>query len=104
MDYRNFLYIFFFLFGFFSIAQNFPGGVTGAEVWFVVDHNMMANDQFLNYSQSNIIKELNNCGNIDKDYINFNEAIATDKLCLSYIASLENSIARNVFFVGVPKN
>lgn len=94
-----YLFILSLLFSFNGVAQHFPGGVTGADVWYIVDHQAMGSNYFENYSESSIIR-LSNCGNIDKALFNFNESIKSDKLCIKYTAPLESSTGRNMFFVG----
>lgn len=91
-----------FLLSLFSInAQNFPGGVTGAEVWYMGNWDDIPNAEFLNSAQTDIL--ITKCGErYDKDLFNFNPSIISDKLCIMYTAALENSTGRNIFFVGEP--
>lgn len=90
-----------FLLLFFSIqAQtHFPGGVSGAEAWYIVDFQNLGQNEFPNHSMEHIkIKACNNPGS--EIMFNFNPAINTQGLCLTYNAHLENNTSRNVFFVG----
>tara|TARA_B100001063_G_scaffold217245_1_gene219645 strand:+ start:101283 stop:103910 length:2628 start_codon:yes stop_codon:yes gene_type:complete len=86
----------------FSYAQNYPGGVTGAEVWYIGNWDDMGSNEFINSAQTDI--KINKCGEfeIEKSLFNFNPSIFTDKLCLEYMSPLENTTGRNVFFVGEP--
>jgi hypothetical protein len=87
-----------------SHAQDhFPGGVDGAEVWFIADHGNLSSGIFPNISEPYIrlIPCVPNIG--QKDLFNFNHSIASSGLCLTYNAPLENATSRNVFFVGEPK-
>lgn len=82
-------------------SQNFPGGVTGSEVWYVAVADDLDNDHLENYSLTDI--EFNLCEeDFEQGLINFNPAILTENLCLKYRAPLENSTGRNIFFVGEP--
>lgn len=82
-------------------AQTFPGGVTGTEVWYISNWEHIGANTFSNYSATDI--EIRNCSeDYDKHLFNFNPSILTEKLCLNYIAPLENSTGRNIFFVGEP--
>ncbi len=84
------------------IAQDkFPGGVPGAEAWYIADHQGISDNVFANHGDSSI--QINSCGDVSADLMNFNHAIRAEKLCLTYNASLENSTSRNTFFVGLPK-
>lgn len=96
-------YISLFLFIFYNLqAQKFPGGVTGAEVWYIANKEDISNQVFQNFSQTNI--PIDYCNPYFGDaLLNFNSAIGVDKLCLFYNANLENTTSRNIFFVGKPK-
>src|SRR5690606_15510942 len=98
----TFLFLLSFIFFHTSInAQNFPGGVTGAEVWYMGDWEDINNVVFLNSAQTDI--KINKCGEYyEKGLFNFNPSIFSEKLCIEYIAPLENTTGRNVFFVGEP--
>ena len=84
-----------------SIAQNYPGGVTGAEVWYIVNEDDVENHIFSNSAQTGI--PLFQCESFNTSLFNFNPSIYGN-ICLSYNGSLENSTGRNVFFVGEPIN
>lgn len=93
-----------FLASFFIQAQNFPGGVTGSEVWYIADSTDITEGHFENHS---FPITLNACmpepeSGFDYVLFNFNPSLYTDNLCLSYTTSLENDIARNIFFVSEP--
>lgn len=80
---------------------HFPGGVFGAEAWYIVNHEDMNQDIYLNSSQEHI--NIISCGEgFEEALFNFNPSIRTDKLCLMYRSALENSVSRNIFFVGEP--
>lgn len=81
-------------------AQNYPGGVTGAEVWYMGDWEGIENGEFANSAQTDI--KITKCGEAKKNLFNFNASIISEKLCLQYMAPLENTTGRNVFFVGEP--
>lgn len=82
-------------------AQNFPGGVIGAEVWYAVNWQDSEVEIWPNKAIGNI--ELKKCSAVDKSLFNFNASFSVETLCVSYMASLENTTGRNVFFVGEPK-
>ncbi|MGG5487850.1 T9SS type A sorting domain-containing protein [Gaetbulibacter sp. PBL-D1] len=86
---------------YFINAQNQPGGVPGAEVWYISNWDNIENGVFPNSAQTDIT--INKCGETEKSLFNFNPSIFVEKLCLEYIASLENTTGRNVFFVGEPE-
>ena len=81
-------------------TPKFPGGVLGAEMWYICDY---ANPSLgANHAQNNIV--IKPCGSdYDKALLNFNPAINSAELCLKYRASIENSVSRDVFFVGKPR-
>lgn len=83
-------------------TPKFPGGVLGAEMWYICDHDDLSQEIFTNHAQNNI--RLSPCGSqYGKDLLNFNHAINSGELCLQYRASIENFISRDIFFVGKPK-
>lgn len=85
-----------------NAQQIYPGGVPGAEVWYSANPQDMANNLFTNMGNPNILIE--SCaGELSATYFNFNYSFGTAGLCLKYSAPLENTMARNVFFVGEPK-
>jgi len=89
------------LFSFISVtAQHYPGGVTGAEVWYIADWEDSSNGVYKNSAQSSI--SINKCSEPDKDLFNFNPSLFSETICLEYFASLENTTGRNAFFVGEP--
>jgi len=81
-------------------AQQFPGGVTAAEVWYQANWDDINNNSYPNDAQNNIL--IKNSGEADTALFNFNAAVNTENLCLRYKAPLENTTGRNVFFVGEP--
>lgn len=91
-----------FLFSFFSInSQNYPGGVTGAEVWYQGNWEDISQAEFFNSAQTDIL--IYKCGEqYEKNLFNYNPSIFTEKLCLKYTTSLENFTGRNMFFVSEP--
>ena len=82
-----------------SIAQNYPGGVTGAEVWYIVNEEDLSNNVYTNYAQEPIT--ISPCGVFETTLFNFNPSL-DGKICLKYNAPIENSTGRNMFYVGEP--
>ncbi|PZD76356.1 hypothetical protein, partial [Mesonia sp. K7] len=81
-------------------AQTYPGGVTGAEVWYKADSLDITNNQYLNFAETEIT--LNDCGDHQPSLYNFNPSIhAEDQLCLIYRVPIENVSERDIFFVGL---
>lgn len=105
-------YISFLLFLFISFNTNaqippkLPGGVSGAEVWYIADHADLDLEQFKNDGTEPIEISSCNTSNLNNGLFNFNHSIdvggpdADNQLCLKYNAALENTISRNVFFVA----
>ncbi len=82
-------------------AQNFPGGVTGAEVWYIGDWDDVDTGVYENSAQTDIaITPIE--GTHEKDLFNFNPSIYSKEGIITYVAPLENATGRNVFFVGEP--
>lgn len=81
-----------------SYSQNFPGGVTGAEVWYKPD----SSGNFSDYSGN--FHELIPCGNTLTDSLfNFNPSLYNDtELCLSYIDEIDGDNNYSVFMVSEP--
>jgi hypothetical protein len=99
----------FWFFIFFSLcsinSQNYPGGVTGAEVWYIADWRFIEDDLYPNQADTDII--ISNCSRTEyvNGLLNFNFAIQALKeeskyLCLEYDAPLENTTTRNIFFTS----
>jgi hypothetical protein len=86
-----------------SAQQYFPGGVSGAETWYIANYQELDLGLYPNkgYPYINILSCTPDYG---KTLVNFNHSIGTDKLCLTYNAPLEISTSRNIFFVGEPTN
>jgi len=82
---------------------HFPGGVAGAETWYMVKHSDFDQQLFVNSSTDYITITSCNAAIGSKSLFNFNHSIAATQLCLKYNAALENTTSRNVFFVGEPK-
>src|SRR5690554_2184723 len=107
MKYKNTYYIFWILlFPFIVLGQNFPGGVYGAEVWYISDASDIENGHFENHASGDI--DLTACdflppnGHSDLGYLNFNPAIDSETACFQYRAPLERSSDKNFFLVGEP--
>ncbi len=85
-----------------SFSQDyFPGGVSGAESWYIVHHQEIEIPYFKNHSAAHIkIEHCYNEFHPENTLYNFNHSMRVDKMCLYYIAPLENTTSRNVFFVG----
>ncbi|AXG74260.1 T9SS C-terminal target domain-containing protein [Flavobacterium arcticum] len=82
----------------------FPGGVAGAEMWYMVNHDHLATSLFKNHSTDYNYIILKTCMQDQQNSLfNFNPSLTTTQLCLFYKAPLENTTARNIFFVGEPK-
>ena len=93
--------IFCFIFSISFSQDYFPGGVSGAESWYIVNHQEIEIPYFKNHSAAHI--EIKHCYNEfihEKTLFNFNHSMRIDEMCLYYIAPLENTTSRNVFFVG----
>lgn len=91
-----------------SYSQNqryFPGGVPGAEVWYVADYADLALSPPIYRNNSYDYIKIQECqGHVASNGLfNFNHSIFADNLCLTYNAPLDNTTSRNVFFVGEPK-
>jgi hypothetical protein len=97
---KSFVFLCFLLTFFSNNAQNYPGGVTGSEVWYIADWKDINIGEFKNSAQTNVL--LDKCGEVETHLFNFNPSIFSDKLCLFYPTPLENSTGRNMFFVGEP--
>lgn len=82
-------------------SQNYPGGVTNVEMWYKAKWEHLYNQDFPNSSQNTI--KLENCGSLKENLFNFNYSFYGNKLCFSYKTPLENSIGRDLFFVGEPE-
>ncbi|MDT0294910.1 T9SS type A sorting domain-containing protein [Mesonia ostreae] len=81
-------------------AQHFPGGVTGAEVWYKTTHEDLDNNIFIDYSGNEV--RISDCNSFNSDLFNFNPSIRAEKLCLFYNDRLENVNAHNLFVVSEP--
>ncbi|WP_159802446.1 hypothetical protein [Flavobacterium sp. MK4S-17] len=82
-------------------SQKFPGGVTGAEVWYIASATDIQQNIYVNSAEEFI--NLNLCSDShEPSLFNFNPSIITGQLCIMYNASLERSTSRNIFFVGEP--
>lgn len=96
---NTFLFIFVSFFYNIQAQDYFPGGVTGAEAWYIVDYDDLTQQVFPNHAL-NYIKISNNGDIGPKNLFNFNHSFTTDGLWLTYNTSLENTTSRNLFFVG----
>ncbi len=85
--------------------ENFPGGVAGAEAWYIASYDDLALTPPMYKNNSHDYIKITECENhtASNSLFNFNHSIYADKLCLSYNAPLENTTSRNVFFVEEPK-
>lgn len=85
-------------------AQNLPipGGVPGAEVWYIANEQDLSVGHFENHAFNDI--ELDSCGSFEPRLFNFNPSIYSDNLCISYRAPLESSSTKNIFMVSAPKD
>lgn len=93
--------IFCFIFSISFSQDYFPGGVSGAESWYIVDYEEIEAESLRNHSAAHIdIKRCYPEFYYEKTLFNFNPSMRVDKMCLYYIAPLENTTSRNVFFVG----
>lgn len=111
MKKRNILNLLFCLLSICAWAQDyFPGGVVGADVWYMVNHAEIDQPSFPNIA-NNVLNEViiktENPNYGVKSLFNFNHAVSsvnTGKLSLYYNIPLEINTARNMFFVGEPKD
>lgn len=89
-------------------GQNYPGGVHGAEVWYIADAEDIIQNHFENHASTDI--SLSQCdtgshnGAENVGFLNFNPAVRSEKLCIEYRAALENSSDKSLFIVSEPKN
>lgn len=85
-----------------ALAQQFfPGGVAGAEAWYIVNHQQLSQSVFPNLGMPHIT--IDRCtSSLSQALFNFNHSAQTNQLCLYYSAPLENTTSRNVFFVSEP--
>src|SRR5690554_1236643 len=85
-------------------AQHRPGGVPGAEIWYVSDSQDIFNDIFPDRSDYPLLIE--RCPNhqepITSGLLNFNHAISTEELCLQFRAPLEALYSKSIFIVAEP--
>lgn len=83
-------------------AQQHPGGVAGAEVWYIANEFDIQYGHFTDHSQ--YPKDINPCGDsdIEKAYFNFNPSLFSENLCLVNRGSLERSLNRSMFIVSEP--
>lgn len=92
-------------FTFSSIAQeHFPGGVPGAEAWYIAKESDNQSIDHQNHGTPHI--KISTCKDRigEPSLLNFNPSFLVSDLCLKYKAHLENTNSRNVFFVGEPKD
>lgn len=84
--------------------QHFPGGVPGAEAWYIAKEGDNESLHHPNHGTPHI--NIATCEEkIGEPYLfNFNPSFLAEKLCLMYKAPLENTNSRNVFFVGEPES
>lgn len=81
---------------------NFPGGVPGAEAWYIVNHNDVSSGLFRNSAEIDVRIQACPDNAMPLSLFNFNHSVNTQHLCIFYNAPLENTTSRNVFFVGEP--
>lgn len=84
-----------------TIAQEkYPGGVSGAEAWYIIDYYDL--DNYINANHSLKEIKIKSCNDPlgEKSLFNFNHSVSAQNLCLFYNSPLENTTSRNVFFVG----
>jgi hypothetical protein len=100
MSVRNF-YFFLCCFLFYNAwsQSHFPGGVAGAEVWYVVDYNSFNMDLYPNQAGNYITIEPTQENDLSTSLFNFNHSLK-GKVSLGYQAPLEINTSRNIFFVG----
>ncbi|MFL9836771.1 T9SS type A sorting domain-containing protein [Flavobacterium sp. ST-75] len=79
--------------------RNYPGGVTGAEAWYIVNHSQLSAGDYRNHASDYI--KISQCGDAgSKILFNYNHSVDVPALCLTYNAPLESTTSRNVFFVS----
>lgn len=87
-----------------SCQEIFPGGVAGAEMWYYPVRNDIVIPNFNNQSTDFKYIGLQSCmQDWQIGLFNFNLSILSESLCLNYLAHLENTTSRNIFFVSQPK-
>ncbi|WP_339611362.1 hypothetical protein, partial [uncultured Planktosalinus sp.] len=105
---KNYLFfISFLLFFLNSQGQNstiFPGGVNGAESWYIANEQDLNIGTFQNFSQRNI--QFTPYGVYDQKLLNFNPTLALkeSEFYLKYTAELESNSNRNLLIAVVPGN
>jgi hypothetical protein len=84
--------------------QYFPGGVTGADVWYIANDNHIVTSVFEDIADNTPLK-LDNCtAFLQKSLFNFNPSFYSEALCFTYREKLENGTGKNIFFVSQPKD
>lgn len=92
-------YLAFLLFSLLGVAQQLPGGVDGAEVWYIADGLDVNNLE--NKIPGNI--DIQSCGDLQLGLLNFNPSIYSEEsLCFKYRGPLESSSSKNIFIVSEP--
>lgn len=82
--------------------DRFPGGVPGAEAWYIVNHSETSQSSFPNHADTAV--KFTPCSDnaMTNNLFNFNHSVKASHLCITYNAPLEISTSRNIFFVGEP--
>lgn len=95
-------FIIFCCFGSLLHAQHhYPGGVPGAEVWYMATHDDLQNGEYNDYSGNDVTIRPCTDEQFAKGLFNFNPSIA-ETFCLQYHAPLEEALTHNVFMVSEP--
>lgn len=99
----TFLLILYFCFYNLKAQSYYPGGVPGAEVWYSANYQHITSSIFENWGNPDI--KIEPCtADLSPTLFNYNYSFGTGGLCLRYKAPLERNTARNIFFVGEPKD
>lgn len=83
-------------------AQMLPGGVFGAEVWYIASDREVSENIFTDHSQYPLLIERCTNEEITSGLLNFNPSVFSESLCLSYRAPLESLYHKNIFVVAEP--
>lgn len=84
-------------------AQHFPGGVTGAEIWYKSTPEDIDNHAFNDYSGNDVRIEPCQQFEFDNSLFNFNPSLFGE-VCFRYTGPLESINAHNLFVVSEPKD
>ncbi|MFY8186843.1 MAG: hypothetical protein ACOVLC_02675 [Flavobacterium sp.] len=82
--------------------QYFPGGVTGADVWYIANESHLISDDFFDQADETPLRLIECNENLLPGLFNFNFSFTSESLCLTFNEKHENATGRNIFFVSQP--